>query len=364
VGNYPLTVGIPIRQGIPGEVRIRRGGFRVTREYDSPVRVPELVLNCVAFIGEVAHKNPDGSVDGDLHATGFFVSVPLTEERNPRAVYFVTARHVAKDLQGRELYLLVNKTGGGVTHIRHFGGNTMLVHPTDPTADVALIQIGFQGDADIGSVGVEEFGTPERLRYLNIGIGDEVQSTGLFTPVAGEKRNIPIVRTGNLAMMPQEQIQTELGFADVYLVEARSIGGLSGSPVFVRPTINYKLPPEMVHGDVKNAYWCGHGATLLGLMHGHWDIKESEMNKAYFTHDGKQGVNLGIAIVVPAIKILETLNRPELEEARQDMKDKLRKRMVPGLDSAKPKNNELEPQFTSADFEAALKKVSRKLQTN
>src|SRR5262249_27902607 len=162
----------------PGEVTVRRGTFRVEREYDPSVRVPEVVLKCVAFVGEVAYKGPDGSVFGDLHATGFFVSVPLIDAPVPRAVYFVTAKHVATDLKDREIYLLVNRKGGGVTHIQTFVGNTWWVHPTDPTADVALIQVGVQSDADIDTVGVDQFGTPERLRELTIGIGDLVHSTG------------------------------------------------------------------------------------------------------------------------------------------------------------------------------------------
>jgi hypothetical protein len=78
-------------------------------------------------------------------------------------------------------------------------------------------------------------------------------------------------------MMPNEQVQTVLGYADVYLVEARSLGGLSGSPVFVRHTVQQRVKST----DDKEIYifMNGTGKTLLGLMHGHWDINESEMNK-------------------------------------------------------------------------------------
>ena len=38
-----------------------------------------------------------------------------------------------------------------------------------------------------------------------------------------------------------EQVQTELGHTEMYLVEARSTGGLSGSPEFVRPTCGYEI---------------------------------------------------------------------------------------------------------------------------
>jgi hypothetical protein len=43
-------------------------------------------------------------------------------------------------------------------------------------------------------------------------------------------------------------------------------------------------------------------------MHGHWDINEADINKTRFRHDPKRGVNMGISVVVPAQKILETIN--------------------------------------------------------
>ena len=46
--------------------------------------------------------------------------------------------------------------------------------------------------------------------------------------------NLPIVRLGAIAAMPGEYIKTDWGCLRAYLIEARSIGGLSGSPVFIR----------------------------------------------------------------------------------------------------------------------------------
>lgn len=361
LGNYPLTVGTVFPENVGQTVTVRNGRFRIEREYDPSVRVPEVVLKCVGFIGEGAFTDSVG-VSGDLLATGFFVSIPAASPElvGMRSAYFVTAKHVASDLAGREAYILVNKKGGGITTIKSIYGNWWL-HPTDKTADVAVVQIYQQADADIDAVGIEHFGIPQMLTQLGIGIGDEVHMTGLFTPAPGTSQNMPILRHGNIAMIPSEQIQTDLGYADVYLVEARSIGGLSGSPVFVRPTINTRLPAEQQHGTVKNSFSVGHGATLLGLMHGHWDIKESEMNKATIEHDRKRGVNLGIGIVVPAQKIFEVLMRPELAAIRDESEKKLLKRSVPGTDSARPSKKIEERTFTAEDFNAALEKVSRKI---
>lgn len=236
-------------------------------------------------------------------------------------------------------------------------------HPIDKTADVAVAVVGNYPEADIISIDVSQLARPELLKQLDIGIGDEVFATGLFLPAAGSSQNLPILRHGNIAMMPTEQIQTELGYADIYLVEARSIGGLSGSPVFVRPTFRVKLKGDQYQGRIEtmDCFVPGPGAILLGLMHGHWDIKESEINAAHFEQDRKRGVNLGIGMVVPATKILEVINGEDLKYMREEGERQFQRRMVPGTDSAKPKKSEEKPTFTQEDFNAALEKVSRKI---
>jgi hypothetical protein len=308
------------------------------------VRVPEVVRKSVGFIGEVTHQDSSGA-STDLRATGFFVCVPAAAPSlaHKRWAYFVTAAHVAKDLSDKPISFIVNKRGGGLTGIEPLGTN-WLVHPTDRSADVVAIPVGLNPDADITCVAVRDFVSPLSFISEKVGVGDEIFVTGLFTAVPGVSRVMPIVRHGNIAMLPEEQIQTEMGYADVYLVEARSIGGLSGSPVFVR------TDDDETGAGIKRT-------RLLGLMHGHWDIRESELNKAAIVHD-RRGVNLGIGIVVPAGKILETINAPSALELRDVMEQKILRKSIPRTDSAK--SDKEEKPFTQEDFEDALKKASQK----
>jgi|ERR1035441_2503475 hypothetical protein len=355
---------MPSAQDQSEEITIKHGRFRVSRRYDPAVRIPDAVLKCVGFIGEVTSE--DGTeVYGDLHATGFIVSIPseLPGDILDRYAFFVTAKHVASDLGSREIYFLVNKKGGGIMRLSA-NGRPWFLHPTDKTADVAIISVDVDPEADIMGIMVEDFVSADDLANLQgpssqkVGVGDEVFATGLFTAAPGSSRILPIVRHGNLAMIPSEQIETEIGYADVYLVEARSIGGLSGSPVWVRTHIQLVVQHE---GILKPANVVGPG-KFLGLMHGHWDIKESEINNPLIVHDRKRGVNLGIGIVVPASKIRETIYQPILVELRKEMEKMLNKRSIPGIDSAKPNNKEAEQTiFTKEDFEVALKKASRKI---
>jgi hypothetical protein len=112
------------------------------------------------------------------------------------------------------------------------------LHPTDPTVDVAVLPCNIEPEMDVLSISTKHFWSPSANGDQKIGIGDEVFFPGLFTYAPGHRRNIPILRHGNLAMLPDEPIQVDSGFAEVYLIEARSIGGISGSPVFVRPTMS------------------------------------------------------------------------------------------------------------------------------
>jgi hypothetical protein len=322
--------------------------------------VPDEILKCVGFIGEVQHRDATGMY-GEHLATGFFMGLPCESEelKHSRTVYFVTAKHVAEGLKDRHVSVWVNKKGGGVTTVPDIVGEQWWFHPTDRTADVAVLQVCLNPVADIIPVAVETIGLPEKLKEMVVGIGDEVFAPGLFTEVDSSDSMKPIVRHGNIAMMASH-VQTKYGFADVYLVEARSLGGISGSPVFTRSTLAAQV--KMEDGSLKHSFSNAHGETLLGLVHGHWDVRESEINNPRIEQDRKRGVNYGIAIVVPAIKIYETLYREELVAMRKQQEHAELSKGIPDTDLCPPKrSNGGEETFTKNDFESALKKASRKL---
>jgi len=311
------------------------------------MRVPDLMLKSVGFLAERSGETLN------VVATGFFISIPAKDQTVGGVfIAFVTAKHVAAALKDRPFVILVNKVGGGVMAVpSEVLDNCWWLHPTDKSADVAAIIVNSHPDMDIAPIWYEHVLPKKDFEKRKIGIGDEVFITGLFTYAPGSTRNMPIVRHGNIAMIPDEQIQTRFGFADVYLIEARSIGGLSGSPVLVRETVG----ADGLRADGSKLTMMGLGGTyLLGLMHGHWEINELELNKPQYTHDPRRGVNLGVAIVVPADKIIEILERPGLKAKRDEREDNVRRARIPTPDMAKPT-------FTQADFDVALKKASRKI---
>ena len=69
----------------------------------------------------------------------------------------------------------------------------------------------------------------ETCTRFNFGSGDETFVIGRFINHEGKQQNLPTARFGCIAQMPIEPVDGQESF----LVETRSIGGYSGSPVFV-----------------------------------------------------------------------------------------------------------------------------------
>jgi hypothetical protein len=84
-------------------------------------------------------------------------------------------------------------------------------------------------------VPTEVFLGEDAIRSYNVGIGDDLVIPGLFTARYGRERNVPILRSGTLASVADESLvddATGLPYR-AYLAEMHSMGGLSGSPVYV-----------------------------------------------------------------------------------------------------------------------------------
>lgn len=252
-------------------------------------------------------------------ATAFLVSVVIMDAR---LGFFVTAEHVVSGLvsKGFEPWLRVNRLDGTVEETKvpadawwfHPDGER---HPTDVAALPAnlpsggseayeLMAVALNGDNSVAA-------TPDVIRERAIGVGEEIAIVGLFRNHYGQEKNIPIVRIGNIAAMPEEPVQTKYcGYTDAYLVEARSISGLSGSPVFVN-----MAPTRIVSGRAEITK--GNQFYLLGLMHGHFDIRNLRDDSVVDDADGGGGINTGIGLVIPVEKIIETILRSEhIEEIR------------------------------------------------
>jgi hypothetical protein len=308
------------------------------------MRVPDTITRCVGFLGAPSADDPEEIV---VRGTAFFVSVP--SEMRPesrRYEHLVTAQHSLNRVGALPLSVRLNAFTGTsdrvATDIPIGDALDWFTHPTDGeqdalTVDVAVLPWKAEHTAfeysclPVGMFLTDEIIEEEDEYGKHIGIGDEVFITGLFTRVTGRRMNLPILRMGTLAMMPNEPVRTRSGAVEIdmeaYLIEARSIGGLSGSPVFVRYSMEVGLSRE-IH--------------LLGLMHGHWDtppgaIHDAVTDAAMTEEEKAEAVNMGIGIVVPAKKIREVLYQPELVELRARQDRALERKNLPTLDTGSDK---------------------------
>jgi hypothetical protein len=287
---------------------------------------PDEIRKCVCFVG---YKIASGEVR--LGGTAFWFS-RLIEGTDRRFMYLVTARHVIDHIGGMgiaQVLLRLNMKSGSAVWAQSEVSD-WYVH-SEPSVDVAVMRAVIPPEVDHVSIGLEMAVTKELISAEQIGIGDEVFVTGLFKHHYGETNNIPIVRVGNIAAMPGEKVKTEQGAIEAYLIEARSIGGLSGSPVFVNLGM-------VRHGKFSSTgkpifYW-------MGLVHGHFDVKEGKVDLADETIDdgvSRSSVNTGIAVVDPVDKVVETISQPPIKDAEDHIASDLRKKTHTVPDVVPPK---------------------------
>jgi len=278
----------------------------LAKERDDLMLVPETIKKCVVFI---CYWHEEGV---KLAGTGFFIAEPSSVNKDRIYPYVVTARHVIESVQERAIddkVLIRLNTRDGGTEIISSDVSQWRFHPSDATVDLAAIQWGpDQKKFDYQVIPASMLITDDIVKQHSIGPGDEVFFPGLFVNHYGKKKNLPIIRIGNIAAMAEEPVSTrDYGDIDAHLVEARSIGGLSGSPVFVHLVVG--RGQQIVLGAGPTFY-------LLGLMRGHYDSPLTDKDANVDDSEQVERVNMGIAIVVPSGKIRELIDQDDFRAAR------------------------------------------------
>jgi hypothetical protein len=297
------------------------------------MRLPAGITSCVGFI---SHQQPTITYGG----TAFIVGIEGSHDN--AYLHLVTAARVAQTIENGPWLLGMNAKNGGKVWVRS-GHLHWWHHPTEKEqVDVAvtIFATPVVNEYRLGWIPVNMFATDEQIEKSNIGIGDEISAIALFTRFSGQRNHESIARAGSIAMMPREPIPVK-GFApmEAYLAEGRSLGGLSGSPVFVRETIN--SPAADSHG---NPYprLCQGRIHFLGLMHGSWDVPAE-----FETNEQAEAVNMGVSVVVPAKKILEVLYHPELVEMRRQFDEELEASKVSRTNDVRERGRK---QYVEPDF--------------
>jgi hypothetical protein len=296
------------------------------------MRISDSVRKCVLFLGFEDDTPGKGGIN--CVGTGFLINSGMLG-------FIVTAKHVAHALGDSPFLVRLNRNGGGSENLRadqikwHY-------HP-NPTVDVAAIPFHLGGaapydaiylpDTILASDALLKHDEADEKSVSVIGIGDLTYTVGLFRLMSGEKRNLPIVHSGNIAMLPGDekiplkdwQNPRATIFVEGYLIESQSLDGLSGSPVFVRPTaVISTLPPGILpdlrgKSDEDQAALFGMiprgDLRVLGLWQGAWDAPPDDVLAIQSGRPVR--VSVGVGMVVPAQRIIETLALPEIMEMKE-----------------------------------------------
>lgn len=297
---------------------------------EANMRIPDDYKNCVFFL--CSEDYTSGTKRMRYGGTGFFISVASEQYPNDDYIYMVTAKHnIIEANKIGDIYARINKANGSaIVKI-----TSEWIFPEDEGVDIAITPVfnnpSMRGNFPYVHLSSNVFATDDVVTNARIGIGEELFILGLFTRHHGKEQNIPVLRSGVLAAMPQEpleDINTGCQY-NAFLAEVRSIGGLSGSPVFVFPDKRYFGSMEITEeeNDLRG------GIYLLGLIRGHWDSKSAAPDIDY-GDDDKRAVNMGMAIVTPINGLHQLLLRDDVVKERRKLDRARRMENAPTLDSA------------------------------
>jgi hypothetical protein len=249
--------------------------------------------------------------------TGFIVSI--LDERLGKDMgfsYLVTNRHVVQPgIENGKPCKVVNYS----ISINHIGmpANPMpylqslpvnpegvWAFPDDDTVDLAATQFPLSNTKyDFMTIPINLFVTQEMIQKNEVVEGDPVIFTGLFIQYAGIISLEPVVRSGAIAMVPQNLIQTTLHkLGHVYLAEAHAFGGNSGSPMFV--DVN----------KFKNSF--GFDYKFLGVVTGEIQETEDLTLNVTTTYKGTVSANSNVSVIVPAFEVNNLLMSPTFQHLR------------------------------------------------
>jgi Trypsin-like peptidase domain len=267
----------------------------------------------VVFLG-LRTTDKDGTIVPQFAGTGFFVSYPApTYLPALRISYLVTARHVAEGLVG-PFVIGVNNSSGALELCDV--DEAVWQYHWDTSIDVAVVPMEIT-DADWQPFPYEAFADHENSAlFSRFGVGDSVYVVGLYRLFPGKNKIFPIVHTGHVAMIPNEDIPVrnrttgKISGTRGYLIEAQTLEGLSGSPVFVRYT-----NPTGIGSAIGRVVAYSDSIYLLGIWQSAWDGIAGDILSEQMGRDCRVPAGMGVAI--PARRITEILESKNLREQRE-----------------------------------------------
>jgi hypothetical protein len=284
-------------------------------EYLTLPYTPDLYTQCTGYVyldAEAARK------DRGFLGVGVMVGIRSGARRHENDYYFVTNHHLLQDFSTRPMAVRINSFQGFNVVLldrKKFAVLKKLDLAAAPLPYLSALQFTF--------ITEQHFIMQADLNRLKIGLGSDV----FMVCRAGVEiakhptRNLCALRFGNISLLPHAN-------DDCYLVELRSVGGHSGSPVCV-----YETPPMFESIESKKGTFA---PLFLGLNRGHEPIYERVGTRG---SDGKftqlrnleSQSNTAIASIIPAWHIRKLLYCQKFSEERfrRDTRFAIQSKIVP-----------------------------------
>jgi hypothetical protein len=310
---------------------------------DCLVRLADDVRKCVVYLG-YGNAAKDSKIEPI--GTAFW-----TVYGDPPGLYLVTARHVAEEF-GSDPFVVRMNTKQGIGKNDYVDAIQWNFHPTDENIDIAVAEYRPPEWADIVALGRGMFLSDSKLKSKDTGAGDLAQVVGVFALLHGTHRNMPAVHTGHISLMAGDEPIPVIDWRDPkeervievhgYLVEANTLPGTSGAPVFIRRSVELS---KAAHGTVRT--WAHGTVWLLGVWQGSWHGDPNRLINLPASAD-RLVTPIGMGVVVPTTKLIEVFEQEKLVNKRAAEKaehDRPRavtpeKATVPGSTDDNPKHRE------------------------
>ena len=290
-------------------------------------------LDCSVYLYRSHKDAQDGTRFG---GSGFIVAI---ESRHQGKFYdaVVTNRHVVD----------------GGNHFIRFNSKqdeTTIVIPTTPdewviSSDDDLAVLPTTLPPSIRSVAVPTdmfLGEDCSIDGWPVFPGDEVFFYGRLIQHDGRQRNKPVMRFGNISMLADESVPIEMDAQQQvgFLVECRSLSGFSGSPAFVRLAQTRATHPYRDRQQYEGKLIPTKTLRLLGVDCGHlsfWSQARTKPNShGLKIPETYVETNSGIAIIVPAWRLLRMFNQEPLASEREAIERRLDQENSSAIPDAAP----------------------------
>ncbi len=252
--------------------------------------------------------------------TAFIVGFPIPGQDGAVVPLIVTAKHVVAD-HPQILGRFSTQAGTSTTFVGYDvhkmrADGDYWEHP-DEGVDIAVFRSLHYEQTKYAAFPRNLIATAEVIKTEEIAQGDRVVFPALLVNFVGSARNYPVLRNGTIALMPEEQVPMQHWVGsrivrtqqEVLLLDATSIPGASGAPIFLWPGPRIK----------GNAFTLGGGGPyLLGVMHGFYPAAPRELVEILTAGSAQMyAENSGIAIAFPSWRLHEILEREDLRKRIQ-----------------------------------------------